>query len=213
MRSYTSALAVKFLASAGIVALTAGVLPAMAQVSSSSTSSAATSSSVSSSAVLPCLAAAVDTRESALISARVSFNAKIVAALEARRVALKAAFQITDNGQRQAAIRAAWNVFVKASADARAQYQVDVKAAWSAYLIAAKKCNPNPVKKVKDEAKDDEKKALKLIRKAAKEMDDEMHGKAHLEQEMRAEIHGDAKVNGYGINANGGVNADLKFSR
>ncbi len=114
------------------------VLPALAQGSSSSLS---TSAGVAASTDLACMSAAVDTREAASISARSTFNASIMAALDVRRAALKAAYTIANNNDRRVAIQAALTAYANATATARAKFSTDVKAAHTVFKTAKVACH------------------------------------------------------------------------
>ena len=113
-------------------------VPALAEHSSVQVSASA---GVATSADLACMSAAVDTRESAVITARTNFNAKIMAALEARRAALKTAYTIANNADRRVAIDAAITAYAKAAAEARAKFKADVKAAWNVFALSKANCH------------------------------------------------------------------------
>ena len=126
------------LRTAAAVMAMAIALPAFAQTSSSSSTA---STDVASSADLACMSAAVDARESASITARTTFNASIMAALQTRRDSLHAAYAIANNHDRMVAIQAALNVYAKAIATARAKYKADINAAWSTFATARVNCH------------------------------------------------------------------------
>lgn len=134
-------------------------IPAFAQGSAPANVQA--SASVASSADLACMSAAIDAREASLISARENFNADIVTALQTRRTSLKAAFTIANHHDRQVAVHAAVKAYSDSIAKARAQFSVDVKAAWKTFATARVACHidadrdgdnkrPKPVKAGKD---------------------------------------------------------------
>lgn len=123
-------------ATAAALASIALALPVLAQAASVSVTTGTASSTD-----LACMSAAVETRENALISARTTFNASVVAALQTRRDALKAAYTIADNTNRRVAIEAAIRAYVKATADARAKFSADVKASWHAFMTARVACH------------------------------------------------------------------------
>ena len=125
-------------AAAAVLLSTMLAIPAFAQGSSSS---ASVSAGMATSADLACMSAAIETRENATISARTTFNASIMAALQTRRDALKAAFTIADNHDRTVAIEAALKAYATAAANARAKFKADVKAAWDAFATAKVNCH------------------------------------------------------------------------
>ncbi len=143
----------KFIA-ASISLLMSGALinPAFAENSGTTVT---TDTSVASSADLACMGSAVDARESVVLTARTDFNAKIIAALTARRASLKVAFTIAKNADRKVAIKAAQTVFAKAVADARSQYRTEVKAASKTFVEAMKKCNVDAGVRIKTETRND----------------------------------------------------------
>ena len=140
------------LRTAAAVAAMAIALPVFAQSSSSSSSA---STDVASSADLACMSAAVDARESASITARTTFNASIMAALQTRRDSLHAAYAIANNHDRMVAIQAALNVYAKAIATARAKYKADIKAAWSVFATARVNCHIDQETKVQKSEHED----------------------------------------------------------
>lgn len=125
----------KFFASIGLVALTSWALPAMADVSSSTNASASVTTPT-------CMEVAVTARNDSVVAARASFWAKVNAAVKARIDALAKAALISNSDERSAAITAAWDAYVKAVADARAQYRIDVQAASDTFVAARVKCHP-----------------------------------------------------------------------
>ena len=132
----------KFLAalsSAAILGSSAFVSPAFSQGTGTGSTGAAAAS-----VDLACMSAAIDVRESAIITARTNFHTKIMTALSTRREGLKAVFAIANNADRKVAIKTAWKVFAKAIADARVQYKVEVQAAWNVYTEASGKCKITP---------------------------------------------------------------------
>lgn len=132
--------------------LSSGFLtPAYAQSSAASSTSvsSSSSSSVAANADLACMSAAIDARETAIINARTTFNASVMAALNTRREKLKAAYTIANDGERRVAINAAWDAFAKAVADARAAYRTSVQASWKTFVQASVNCHIAPDRGVK----------------------------------------------------------------
>lgn len=143
-------------ATAAALLLSGAALPAFAE--SSASSSASSTNTVTASADLACMSAAIDVRDSAVVSARATFHTAIMAALNTRKDSLAAAFTINNDHDRQVAVKAAWDVFLKATANARATYKTSVQAAWSAFATASVKCNVAPDRghSVKNKIKDNE---------------------------------------------------------
>ena len=139
----------KFIATSVATLLVGATLTSPAFAQSSSSASGNTAASVD----LVCMSAAIETRENAVISARTIFHASIMAALNARLTSLKAAFTIANNDDRQAAIKASWDAFMKATVDARAKYRTDVQAAWKVFVEASVKCNIAPDRGPKNQEK------------------------------------------------------------
>ena len=127
-------------ATAAALLLNGAALPAFAESSASS----ASTTTVTASADLACMSAAIDVRDSAVISARATFNAAIMAALNTRKDSLKAAFLINNDQNRHVAVKAAWDAFLKATVNARAAYKASVQASWTAFYTASVKCNVAP---------------------------------------------------------------------
>ncbi|MBI5794635.1 hypothetical protein HZA87_06195 [Candidatus Uhrbacteria bacterium] len=192
---------------AALVLSGAVLTPAFAQ--SSASSSAGSSSSVTASVDLACMSAAIEARENAVISARTTFHAAIMAALNTRKDALKAAFTISNDHDRQVAINAAWDAFMKAVVNARAKYKTDINAAWTAFFTASVNCkvapDRGPVMKNKDKDHDDKDKKngnrglhLGWFRKA-------------LRLGTSADADAKVKVNNY-VKSNVKANADFDLS-
>lgn len=129
----------KFTTAAAVTLLSAALAaPAFAQMSSSTSSmSTGTASSID----LACMSAAIDARESAVVTARAKYHASIMAALNTRHAALKAALTLANNNDRMVAMQAAWKSYVTATEKARAQFAIDVKAAWSVFATAKVNCH------------------------------------------------------------------------
>jgi hypothetical protein len=163
----------------------AGTVFANDTVNVTAVTAATVDTQVASSADLTCMGTAVDVREGAVLTARTNFNAKIIAALTARRASLKTAYTIANNNDRKVAIKAALNVFAKANADARAQYKTDTKAAWKVFADSSKKCHVDADVRVKDEAKED-------------------HDNGHHWGQLKKQVK-----NGFDVNANGKLDLDL----
>lgn len=148
-----------------------------------------TDTSVASTADLTCMGNAVDVREGAVLTARTNYNAKVIAAITTRRASLKAAYTIANNNDRRVALKAAVDVYVKAMADARAQYRTDTKAAWKTFNDSIKACNLSADVRVKSET----------------EHENNKDKGRHLGQ-LKKKIH-----NAFNVNAHGKADLDLSF--
>lgn len=88
-----------------------------------------------------CMQAAIDKRETALITALDKFIAASKAKIEARRVALKAAWALTDKAARRAAIKKAELDYKAATVSGtRRALETDKKTAWNQFKTDSKKC-------------------------------------------------------------------------
>ncbi len=131
----------KFLATSAVLLSIACATPAFAETISTTASGSTT---VTSHADLACMSTAVDARESAVISARTTFNANMLTALNTRRSALQAAYTIANNHDRQVAMKAAWNAYLLSSKTAHTQYQTSTQATWKTFVTSIKLCNVLP---------------------------------------------------------------------
>ncbi len=84
------------------------------------------------------MAAAVEKRDNAIIAAVGVYSSTMTTALTTRRDALKAAWQIADNAQREAALKAAHNAFKGTWKKARQAMNDARKAAWKTFRQEAK---------------------------------------------------------------------------
>ena len=89
---------------------------------------------------LPCVAAAVATREAAISTAFSAKATAIEAAFTQRASNLAAAWAITTAKDRNAAIKAAWKTFNTSAKTARTAYLTANRAAWKAFAASAKVC-------------------------------------------------------------------------
>ena len=85
------------------------------------------------------------------------------------------------------AIKAAFDVYVKAIADARAQYRASVKAAWTTFVAASKQCHVDADVRVKTEAENDHDNGRHL---------------GQLKKQLK---------NGFNVNGHGNANLDLSL--
>jgi len=93
-------------------------------------------------AVVTCMQTAVETRDTAIISALDTYAATAKSALTARKDALKAAWAIADRKERRTAIKAAWDTYRKAIKEARSTFKASRKTAWDTFKAASKVCKP-----------------------------------------------------------------------
>lgn len=89
---------------------------------------------------LACMKTAAEKRDNAMLAAFDTFRVNVKKALETRRDAFKAAWDITDRNERKKAIRAAWAAFDASSKKARRELDAAKKSAWSAHRTEAKQC-------------------------------------------------------------------------
>ena len=87
-----------------------------------------------------CIQNAVETRDSAIISAVSTHATAQTSALSARKSALKTAWAITDQKARRDALRNAWKAFSAASQSARKMFRDAQHAAWKKFNTDRKAC-------------------------------------------------------------------------
>ncbi len=87
-----------------------------------------------------CLQNVVERRDNSIISAVDSYHAVVKTALETRRDVLKAAFGVTDQKQRQAAIRNGWNTYKTTQRKAKTTFRDARNAAWQKFNTDRKAC-------------------------------------------------------------------------
>ncbi len=85
-----------------------------------------------------CMAGAVETRETALITAWSDLNSTIAGALGERKTALVAAWNMSSASERSAALRNAWKEWKADKKSAHTEFRKDRKAAWDAFKKTAK---------------------------------------------------------------------------
>ena len=88
-----------------------------------------------------CIQAAVEKRDTALVSAVGTFSTSIQSALTTRRDALKAAWAQTDRTARKNALQTAWNSYKKSTRSSKEILKSSRKSAWDTYKTEAKSCN------------------------------------------------------------------------
>jgi hypothetical protein len=86
---------------------------------------------------LTCMQTAVDTRETALMTAFDSFNADVKSALTDRKAALNAAWAMSEGTARSAAIKEAWSDWKAAKKTAHSELKKDKTAAWTTFKTTA----------------------------------------------------------------------------
>ena len=87
---------------------------------------------------LTCMQSAVDTRETAMMTAFDSFHTDVKAGLTARKSALGLAWAMSDGAERTTAIKSAWTAWKTAKKEAHTELKADKKAAWTAFKNTAK---------------------------------------------------------------------------
>ncbi len=90
-----------------------------------------------------CMVKAVDTRDTAIISAFGSYSTSVQSALMARKDGLKAAWALSDTKARREALRKVWNDYRTSFRLARRTLRDARNVAWSQYKTDAKTCNGN----------------------------------------------------------------------
>lgn len=100
--------------------------------------------SPSPSPALSCVKAAVDKRETAIQSAMDTFHNSVKTALQNRKTALLAAWNITNTQQRKAAILKAWQTFRTEYKNAKKAFNDARKAAWTQFGADRKACKGQP---------------------------------------------------------------------
>lgn len=92
---------------------------------------------------IACLMTALDTRDTAILSALDAYYATVKTAVTDRTTALKAAWSQTDRSARRAAIRKAWGDFRKAAMTARNTLRKAKLDAWKQWNTDRKTCAPS----------------------------------------------------------------------
>lgn len=87
-----------------------------------------------------CVGAAVDARESSIITAFTAYNTSALAALTTRRTALAAAWALPTDEEVKKATKAAMSAYKKSIKEARKIFKDARKSAWDTYKTAAKPC-------------------------------------------------------------------------
>lgn len=91
---------------------------------------------------IACMAAAVDKRETAILSGFDVFAAAVKNALGARKDALKTAWGNTDAKARKDAINKAWKTYGTAASKARKDWKSAVHTAWEQFRKDRNACGP-----------------------------------------------------------------------
>lgn len=101
-----------------------------------------------------CMSEAVETRETALMTAWGDLNTSLTGALTERKTALVAAWALTDTVERSKALKTAWATWKTDKKDAHTEFKSDRKAAWDTFKTTVKtECK---VKLPKEEVMDKE---------------------------------------------------------
>ena len=115
-----------------------GTMTAFAQTTNTQS---ATSTPVPPVTDIACIQNAIGTRDTAIIKAADAYHTALVAALNTRKDALKAAWQQTDKKMRKDALRDAWKAFRDASKSARKDLRNARKTAWDMFAKDRKTCH------------------------------------------------------------------------
>ena len=89
---------------------------------------------------LACVQTAVDTRDTAIITAFDAYSASVKTALETRKTALKAAWALTTSKERKDAIKKAWKEYTSTTKTAKNTLKTSRKAAWTKFKEDFKAC-------------------------------------------------------------------------
>lgn len=87
-----------------------------------------------------CMQAAIEKRDTAIVTSLTSFTSALTASLQTRKDALKAAWALTDATQRNNAIKAAWAAFNGTWKKGREALNTGKKTAWKTFRTDAKTC-------------------------------------------------------------------------
>lgn len=90
---------------------------------------------------VPCISAALDTRDAAIAAAFNALNASTQTALTTRTPELKAAYALPTRAARIAARQAAWTKYNSALKVAQTTFKTQKDAAWRAYEAASPACH------------------------------------------------------------------------
>lgn len=93
---------------------------------------------------LPCVRLAVEKRENAIQAAFDTMSSLMKSALQARKSALMAAWNITDAAERKTAVKDAWAKFKKSKKDAQSAYRKSRLAAWAQFKKDRALCGQGP---------------------------------------------------------------------
>ena len=92
-----------------------------------------------------CMQTAVEKRDNAVIALVNTYNSSLVAALQTRRDALKAAWGIMDRDARNAALKTEWTNFRNSHRQAITTKRAARQAAWKQFRTDARICNPRGI--------------------------------------------------------------------
>lgn len=91
-----------------------------------------------------CMQAAIEERDTAIVTAVDAWHATVKIALTRRKDALKAAWNIEERHARRQAIRQAWSDYRKSSHEARRELRRDKHEAWETFRRERKDCRVSP---------------------------------------------------------------------
>ncbi len=129
-----AALAGLYFASAGVAEARRGSL----EVERHASSTTATSTKPRPQVDTTCMSAAIEVRESALITAWSDLSTALTAALTDRKADLVAAWALADVAERNKALKTAWDDWKSAKKSAHTELRSDRKGAWDGFKKTAK---------------------------------------------------------------------------
>lgn len=101
-----------------------------------------------------CIQAAIDKRDTAVISAYDTLHTSIVAALNTRKEALKSAWAKTERIERRTALKNAWAAYHASRRSAQQAWRASRRTVWQTFRTEAKACSPTTTFDASNEASD-----------------------------------------------------------
>ncbi len=89
-----------------------------------------------------CIQAAIEKRDTAVVSAYDTLHTSIVSALNARKQALKDAWAKTDRLERRTALKSAWSTYHQSRMGAQKTWRTARRDVWKTFRTDAKACGP-----------------------------------------------------------------------
>lgn len=103
---------------------------------------------------IACIQAAIEKRDTAVISAYDTLHTSIVAALNARKEALKNAWTKIDRLERRTALKNAWAAYHASRRAAQQTWRTSRRSAWQTFRTEARACGPTIIFDATNEASD-----------------------------------------------------------